>query len=61
MSGADVELLSVPADGKPRTVDLGPDLGDYRVAASQLVNGDSVIIGLPLDERERDRAPSSPS
>ncbi len=44
------ELLTLPADGKPRTVNLGSQLGDYRVAASELVNGDSVIIGLPLDE-----------
>ncbi|WP_426519332.1 sensor histidine kinase [Diaminobutyricibacter sp. McL0618] len=44
------ELLSLPADGQPRTVNLGSELGDYRVAAAQLINGDSVIIGLPLDE-----------
>jgi two-component system OmpR family sensor kinase len=31
-------------------VNLGPSLGDYRVAASSLVNGDSVIIGLPLSD-----------
>ena len=49
-------LVTLPADGKPRTVNLGPSLGDYRVAASSLVNGDSVIIGLPAQRRERDRA-----
>ncbi len=43
-------LVSLPADGKPRTVNLGPALGEYRVAASSLVNGDSVVIGLPLSE-----------
>ncbi|MEN2739759.1 HAMP domain-containing sensor histidine kinase [Microbacterium sp. X-17] len=43
-------LLSVPADSQPRTVDLGSALGSYRIAAAQLDNGDSVIIGLPLSE-----------
>jgi len=43
-------LLSVPADEKPRTVDLGQSLGSYRIAAAELSNGDSVIIGLPLSD-----------
>ena len=43
-------LLTVPADSQPRTVDLGASLGSYRIAAAQLDNGDSVIIGLPLSE-----------
>ncbi|MEY9951384.1 sensor histidine kinase [Leifsonia sp. EB34] len=43
-------LLTVPADSQPRTVDLGASLGSYRIAAAQLENGDSVIIGLPLSE-----------
>ncbi|MEN0086761.1 MAG: HAMP domain-containing sensor histidine kinase [Leifsonia sp.] len=43
-------LLSVPADERPRTVDLGQALGSYRVAAAELSNGDSVIIGLPLSD-----------
>jgi two-component system OmpR family sensor kinase len=43
-------LYTLPADRRPRTVNLGPSLGDYRVAAAQLTNGDSVIIGLPLDD-----------
>jgi len=43
-------LLSVPADERPRTVDLGPSLGSYRIAAAELGNGDSVIIGLPLSD-----------
>jgi two-component system OmpR family sensor kinase len=43
-------LLTVPADQTPRTVDLGSALGSYRIAAAQLDNGDSVIIGLPLSE-----------
>ncbi|GIT80802.1 two-component sensor histidine kinase [Leifsonia sp. LS1] len=41
-------LLKLPADGTPRTITLGPTVGDYRVAAVPLDNGDSVIIGLPL-------------
>lgn len=41
-------LLKLPADGTPRTITLGPTLGDYRVAGVPLDNGDSVIIGLPL-------------
>ena len=45
-------LLSVPADQHPRTVDLGESLGSYRIAAAQLSNGDSVIIGLPLSDVE---------
>lgn len=43
-------LLSLPSDGHPRTIKLGPSLGDYRVAAVELSNGDSVIIGLPLSD-----------
>lgn len=43
-------LLTVPADETPRTVDLGATLGSYRIAAAQLDNGDSVIIGLPLSD-----------
>lgn len=44
------DLLTIPADRQPRTVNLGSTLGDYRVAAAELTNGDSVIIGLPLSE-----------
>jgi two-component system OmpR family sensor kinase len=43
-------LLTVPADQHPRSVDLGSALGEYRIAAAQLDNGDSVIIGLPLSD-----------
>lgn len=43
-------LLTLPADGRPRTIDLGSSLGSYRVAAVPLSNGDSVIIGLPLSD-----------
>lgn len=44
------ELRALPADGHPRTIDFGSRLGDYRVAAYPLDNGDSVIIGLPLSD-----------
>ncbi|MDN4614218.1 HAMP domain-containing sensor histidine kinase [Leifsonia sp. F6_8S_P_1B] len=43
-------LLKVPSDAQPRTVDLGSSLGSYRIAAAELQNGDSVIIGLPLSD-----------
>jgi two-component system OmpR family sensor kinase len=43
-------LITLPSDQTPRTIDLGPTLGSYRIAAAQLDNGDSVIIGLPLSD-----------
>ena len=43
-------LLTIPSDSRPHTVDLGSALGSYRIAAAQLENGDSVIIGLPLSD-----------
>jgi two-component system OmpR family sensor kinase len=43
-------LYTLPSDRQPRTVNLGAALGDYRVAAASLTNGDSVIIGLPLKD-----------
>lgn len=43
-------LLTIPSDQRPHTVDLGSALGSYRVAAAELDNGDSVIIGLPLSD-----------
>ncbi|MFI6789947.1 sensor histidine kinase [Nonomuraea sp. NPDC050383] len=44
-------LAAVPADGVPRTVDLG-DLDDYRVLALPGADGDVLITGLPLHEAE---------
>jgi two-component system, OmpR family, sensor kinase len=41
-------LADVPADQQPHTVDLGGDLGDYRVAATRMPDGDVLITGLPL-------------
>ncbi|WP_263299405.1 sensor histidine kinase [Leifsonia poae] len=43
-------LLTIPADARPHTVDLGTALGSYRIAAAKLDNGDAVIIGLPLND-----------
>jgi two-component system OmpR family sensor kinase len=42
-------LLSIPADGKPHTADLG-SFGSYRVVVQQPANGDSLIVGLSLAE-----------
>jgi two-component system OmpR family sensor kinase len=43
-------LLTVPVDGEPHTVDLGSGLGEYRVAATQVPNGDVIVTGLALDD-----------
>lgn len=37
-------------DGSPQSVYLGPALHEYRVAAVQLLNGDVMIMGLPLGD-----------
>ena len=51
LSGQQVSrLLDVPADGKPVTIDLGGNLGDYRVAANQVRPGVFLITGLPLSD-----------
>jgi two-component system, OmpR family, sensor kinase len=41
-------IAATRPDGKPRTVDLGHDLGDYRVAALPAPDGDVLVTGLPL-------------
>lgn len=42
-------LLTVPADGKPHTIDLGGTLGSYRVVDQPFTGqGESLIVGLPL-------------
>jgi two-component system OmpR family sensor kinase len=41
-------LAGVASDGRPRTVDLGHDLGDYRVVASPAPDGEVIVTGLPL-------------
>ena len=43
------QLLRLPTDGRPRTVDLGGRLGAYRLEArSTSTPGETVITGLPL-------------
>jgi two-component system OmpR family sensor kinase len=44
----DAVLAAVPADQDPHTVDLGGDLGEYRVVASRMPDGDVLVTGLPL-------------
>jgi two-component system OmpR family sensor kinase len=41
-------LAALPADGDPVTRDLGGDLGDYRLVAAAVPNGDVLVTGLPL-------------
>jgi two-component system OmpR family sensor kinase len=41
-------IAATPTDGRPRTVDLGHGLGDYRVAALPAPDGDVLVTGLPL-------------
>ena len=46
--GQAAALTEVPVDGRPRTVDLGGNLGDYRVVAARAPSGDVFVTGLPL-------------
>jgi two-component system OmpR family sensor kinase len=41
-------LTALPADGRPRTVDLGGTLGTYRVTAARTDDGTVIVTGLPL-------------
>jgi two-component system OmpR family sensor kinase len=43
-------LLEVVPGTAPVTIDLGSGLGEYRVIARESQNGDSIVIGLPLDD-----------
>ncbi|MFI6759846.1 sensor histidine kinase [Micromonospora sp. NPDC050417] len=45
-------LASLPTDGRARTRALG-ELGDYRLIARQMPDGDVVVTGLPLTELEQ--------
>jgi two-component system OmpR family sensor kinase len=42
-------LVSLPADGQPRTVGL-PGLGDYRIIARPIPNGGVLVSGFSLEE-----------
>ncbi len=41
-------LAEVPVDGRPRSLALGGELGDYRVVAASTPRGDTFVTGLPL-------------
>jgi two-component system OmpR family sensor kinase len=41
-------LTGLPADGRAHTVDLGGDLGQYRLVAATADDGDVIVTGLPL-------------
>jgi len=49
-------IVALPADGVPRTVDLGGDLGEYRISIAADSNsgengrGGGLMIGLPLSD-----------
>nr|WP_221203908.1 HAMP domain-containing sensor histidine kinase [Modestobacter versicolor] len=49
LTSAQQELLAAtPSGGEPVTVDLGGDLGDYRLVSSTLADGGVLVAGLPL-------------
>ncbi len=43
-------LLALPADGKPRSIDLGGNLHEYRVVSTTSRSGEKTVIGLPLKD-----------
>ncbi|VVJ23003.1 Two-component system sensor histidine kinase [Amycolatopsis camponoti] len=43
-------LLAVPTDGKQHSVDLGGNLGEYRVVSTVAPSGEKTVIGLPLKD-----------
>ncbi|WP_327104279.1 sensor histidine kinase [Nonomuraea glycinis] len=49
LGGQETTLLRVPADAVPRSYDLG-ELGDYRLVARRMPDGDVFVTGLPLAE-----------
>ncbi|WP_299952709.1 cell wall metabolism sensor histidine kinase WalK [uncultured Modestobacter sp.] len=49
LSAAQDEVLdALTPDGEPVTRDLGADLGDYRLVATELPGGEVLVSGLPL-------------
>jgi two-component system, OmpR family, sensor kinase len=47
-AGQQAAIARVDADQRPHTVDLGGNLGDYRLLASTTPDGDVIVTGLPL-------------
>ncbi|WP_344792931.1 sensor histidine kinase [Gryllotalpicola daejeonensis] len=45
-------MTSLPQNGTPVSVDLGGNLGEYRVASEDLPDGQHLVIGLPLAEAQ---------
>ncbi len=43
-------LASIPIDGQHRTVDLGGDLGSYRINVHDAKDGQRLLIGLPMSD-----------
>jgi two-component system, OmpR family, sensor kinase len=43
-------VRSLPLTRQPSTLDLGGDLGEYRLAAGRTGGGDVMVIGLPLED-----------
>ena len=44
------QFIGLPIGGAPRTVDLGGDLGSYRVVVRETSAGDGLLVGLPLSD-----------
>jgi two-component system OmpR family sensor kinase len=51
-AGQLLALARVTPDAQPHTLDLGGDLGTYRVAASMMQDGDVIVTGLPLSSTD---------
>ncbi|MCU1438185.1 MAG: Sensor protein [Naasia sp.] len=49
---AQAAIVTVPADGEPHTVDLGGELGGYRVLAVEGRTGIVLVIGQPMRQVE---------
>jgi two-component system OmpR family sensor kinase len=47
-AGQQALIADVAADEQPRTVALGGELGDYRVLADTMPDGEVIVAGLPL-------------
>jgi two-component system, OmpR family, sensor kinase len=46
------KMTTLPPNGVPRSVNLGGNLGEYRVSAESLPDGGHLVIGLPLAEAQ---------